>query len=108
MSNPHVVLGSVRRLDCVVVNPRLLKVSVRYVCGGPTGTSNMCQNKPEREVEYILICVIPRTYIGHIRQSQTAFQIILIVKPSRLCISDLVGSSRKTLHQVSVRQGYHE
>ena len=53
--------------------------------------------KPDLSIGYLLMCIIPKTYTGHMRQSQRACHIIFNVKPWRLCISDLDGSSRNTL-----------
>ena len=46
---------------------------------------------------YVLKCTSPRTYRGQSCQSISAPHIILISRPSLLCISDLEGSSRRTL-----------
>ena len=48
-------------------------------------------------LRYLLICVAPKMYRGHMRQSQRACHTIFNVIPWRLCISDLDGSSRNTL-----------
>lgn len=50
---------------------------------------------------------IPRPYIGHIRQSHRASNIILGLRPSRLCMLDFVGSSRSTLRMIQISSRWY-
>ena len=81
-------------------NPRLRRDSVRYEAGGLAGIPNrrplgklliserIFQHFQKGENTNII-------YKGHKSMSQRAFQSLFSDKPSRLCISPFVGSSRR-------------
>lgn len=100
---PRTLAGMVRRLVWMVVKPRFFSVRVIYCCGGLVGTRGieicgLVSNRRHPRAEgHVLPKVRPKIYRGHNCQSHNDQNIIFIESPWRLCISDFVGSSRRTL-----------